>query len=67
VAFSWGSSIEQGDNGAALMTRVAMRIHGIIPARFGDLGEYASLWPLKHSGLSGYMVYLDFEIRLLYF
>jgi hypothetical protein len=21
VAFSWGSSIEQGDNGAALMTR----------------------------------------------
>jgi hypothetical protein len=39
MALSWGSSIEQGGNGVTLMTRVAMRIYGIIPARFGDRGE----------------------------
>jgi hypothetical protein len=39
VAFSWGSSIDKGDNGVTLMTRVAMRIYGIILVRFGDRGK----------------------------
>jgi hypothetical protein len=46
-----------GDNDAILVARVAMRIYGVVLVLLAIVGNNAGRWPLKHSGLSGYMVY----------